>query len=82
MNTVRVDAYSLKAQKKNHRFQKYTCGRGRTLNPNLVCLILKPAFNGTWARSPCKHLLQSSRVIFPDSRPIDSIRILRQSWDE
>ena len=39
----------------------HECRRGRTLNPNLVCLILKAAFNGTWAKSPCKTLLVLSR---------------------
>ena len=41
----------------------------------MVCFILKPAFNGTWAKSPYKTLLQSSRVIFPDSRPTLALRL-------
>ena len=59
MNTLRVDAYSLKAQKKSpsSKMSAKKGRRGRILNPNLVCLILKPAFNGTWAKSPYKTLL-------------------------
>ena len=51
MNTLRVDAYSLKAQKKNHRLQKYpriSADEVVLLTQTfMVCLILKPAFNGT-----------------------------------
>ena len=58
---------------KNHRLQKYpriSADEVVLLTQTfMVCLILKLAFNGTWAKSPYKTLLQSSRVIFPDSRP-------------
>ena len=79
LNTLRVDACSSKVQEKNHRFQYYPCIRGDEVvlltQTFMVCLILKPAFNGTWAKSPYKTLLQSSRVIFPDSRPTLALRL-------